>query len=117
MVAKTVEELRGKNNKMESLRAKDKRAVAAMGRALTESKRTVKEVSVSMKKQQIEYKEEVKKVSAVLDDTRTSLESVKKVRFYLSYIKFLHNLFSCSLAPTEGKVLGPMKNTMEKLIF
>ena len=48
------------------------------------------------------HKEEVKKVSAVLEDTRLSLESVKMVRYYLSYIKSLHHLFSCSLAPTEG---------------
>ena len=81
MAAKAANELRGKNNKMESLRAKDKQTLAAMGRALTESQRVVKDASMLMKKQQIE----VKKVTAVLEGTRASMESMKQVRF-LSYI-------------------------------
>ena len=88
MAAKTAEELREKKDKLEALREKDKRTVAAMGQALTQSQRAVKQVSSTLEKQRTLQKKEVKKASAVLEDTKISLEVAKQVSYYLYEFDF-----------------------------
>ena len=99
LAAKTVDELQEKKTRLESLRAKDKQTAAAMGRALTESKRDVKKLSITLQKHRIKQKEEVRQASAVLEDTKTSLEVAKKVSYCLFLFTFCVSFFSRPLAP------------------
>ena len=96
IVAKYVNQLRSKTNKLQTLREKDKKKVAAMGRALTESKRMTKKAMSSLEKQRIKEEEEVKKASAVLEDTKISLEVATKVSYYLRYLIFFASPFFLS---------------------
>ena len=78
---KTAIELQTKNNKLERLRTKDKSKVAAMGKALTESKRLARAATIAIDAHESKQEEEAVKASAVLEATKKHFEFAKKVSY------------------------------------
>ena len=91
---KVSNEVQTKIQKLSDLRERDKQKVSAMGRALTESRRSVKKLLTALENKRMEQKEERKKSAAVLEDTKMSFEEAKKVSYYLYFfLLFPHTFF------------------------